>query len=40
MPTSQSPAAHDADCSCPRAVIAVGAPVLTLINVLEVAPER
>ena len=40
MPTSQSPSVNDADCAGPRAVIAVGAPVITLINVLEVAPER
>lgn len=40
MSRSQSPAVSDADLVGPRASIAVGAPVITLINVLEVPPER
>jgi hypothetical protein len=40
MSRSQSPAASDADFVGPRTSIAVGTPVITLINILEVPPER
>jgi heme-degrading monooxygenase HmoA len=40
MSRSQSPTVSDADLVGPRATIAVGAPVITLINVLEVPPGR
>jgi heme-degrading monooxygenase HmoA len=40
MSSSQSPAASAPDLLGPRAIIAVESPIITLINVLEVAPER
>jgi len=40
MSTSQSPGASAPDLLCPRPTIAVESPIITLINVLEVAPER
>src|SRR5690242_19755530 len=40
MSKSQRPAVSDRDFAPTHAAIAVEAPVITLINVLEVAPER
>lgn len=40
MSRNQSPAVSDGDLVGPRASIAAGAPVITLINVLEVPRER
>jgi heme-degrading monooxygenase HmoA len=40
MSNSQSSALSAADLAAPQASIVVDAPIITLINVLEVAPER
>lgn len=40
MSSSQSPAVNDGDLIGPRAAIAAAAPILTLVNVLEVPRER
>ena len=40
MSRRQSPAVTDPDSAAPQASIAAGTPVITLINVLEVDPER
>jgi heme-degrading monooxygenase HmoA len=40
MSKNQSAAVSDTDLATPKAIITVEAPVFTLINVFEVAPER